>query len=423
MNAFCRDCYLDVKEDDDVMTSHHLCPNCGSPRIISHPELESLTLAHIDCDAFFASIEKRDNPDLLSKPVIIGGAHRGVVSTCCYIARTFGVHSAMPVYQARKLCPDGVFIAGNREKYSAASQQIREIFDEMSPAVEPLSIDEAFINLAGTEKLHGTIAAKTIAKAIERIERNVGITVSVGLSYNKFLAKLASDMDKPRGFSLIGRHEAKNILAPLPISKIWGVGKVMQRKMQQEGLTQIGQLQKLEKKYLIKNYGVMGERLYHFSRGEDSRFVNNVSKVKSISNEITLNEDLSDYDALRSLLWQLCEKVSGRLKDKQKSGNTITLKLKTTSFRQITRSSTLDSPTQMAETLYEVGQHLLKAECHGLEYRLIGIGISGLVGTALADQPDLIDKNRSQKIKTERLMDDIRGKYGKDIIKKGRNLI
>ena len=197
----------------------------------------------------------------------------------------------------------------------------------------------------------------------------------------------------------------------------------MQKKMQRNGLTQIGQLQHLDKKYLIAQYGIMGERLYHFSRGEDSRYVNTQTRVKSISNEITLATDLSDYNALKSLLWPLCEKVSGRLKEKAKAGNTITLKLKTTSFRLITRSSTLDNPTQMAETLFKVSQHLLRAECQGLEYRLIGIGVSGLTGTEQADQPDLIDKKRSQNIKTERLMDDIRGKYGKDIIKKGRNLI
>lgn len=400
-----------------------LCPACGSPRWVNHSELESLALAHIDCDAFYASVEKRDNPELLAKPVIIGGGKRGVVSTCCYIARTFGVHSAMPVFQAKKLCPDAVFISGNMQKYQDVSKQIRVIFNKMSPHIEPLSIDEAFIDLSGTERLHGTYPAKTIARAVGEIEREIGITVSVGLSYNKFLAKLASDLNKPRGFSVIGRAEAKNVLAPMPISKIWGVGKVMAKKMHHAGIRQIGQLQHLDLKYLIKNYGIMGERLFYFSRGEDSRYVSSRTKVKSISNEITLNNDLSDYEKLKSLLWRLCEKVSGRLKNQVKAGNTITLKLKTTSFRQISRSHTLESPTQMAETLFEVGKHMLKAECQGLEYRLIGIGVSGLVGIEQADPPDLIDVVHGQKLKTERLMDDIRNKYGKDVIKKGRNLL
>lgn len=420
MTGFCRDCLSDF----DVIPSDKRCPACGSPRVLYHPELNQLTLAHIDCDAFYASVEKRDNPELLSKPLIIGGSSkRGVVSTCCYIARTFGVHSAMPMFQARKLCPEAVIISGNMKKYTQVSKQIRVIFDRMSPNVEPLSIDEAFIDLSGTEKLHGTYAAKTIALAVQQIEDDVGITVSVGLSYNKFLAKLASDFDKPRGFSIIGRAEAKNILAPLSISKIWGVGKVMQKKMNRNGISQIGQLQQLDKKYLVQNYGIMGDRLYHFSRGQDSRYVNRESKVKSISNEITLNKDLSGYEALKSLLWPLCEKVSARLKDKTKAGNVITLKLKTTSFRLITRSTTLDSPTQMAEMLFDVGKHMLKAECGGLEYRLIGIGVSGLGGIEQADQPDLIDDWREQKIKTERIMDNIRHKYGMDAIKKGRNLL
>ncbi len=419
MTGFCRDCLSDF----DVTTSDNRCPDCSSPRVLHHPELSELTLAHIDCDAFYASVEKRDNPELLASPLIIGGGKRGVVATCCYIARSFGIHSAMPMFQARKLCPDAIIIPPNMKKYTSVSKQVRVIFDQMSPNIEPLSIDEAFIDLSGTEKLHGTIAAKTLAHTVQKIENDVGITVSVGLSYNKFLAKLASDFDKPRGFSIIGQAEAKNVLAPLPISKIWGVGKVMQKKMHHDGISQIGQLQHLDKKYLIRNYGIMGERLFHFSRGQDSRYVSSRTKTKSISNEITLNKDLSNYSELKPLLWQLCEKVSARLKNNIKAGNVITLKLKTTSFRQLTRSTTLDSPTQMAEMLFDVGKHMLTEECGGQEYRLIGIGVSGLCGIEQADQPDLIDNWRTKKIKTERLMDNIRNKYGKDVIKKGRNLI
>ena len=419
---FCRDCLSDF----NVRTSDSRCPICGSPRVVGHPELQDLTLAHIDCDSFFASVEKRDNPELLSKPLIIGGGQRGVVATCCYIARASGVHSAMPMFQAKKLCPGAVVLPPDMKKYSLASKQIREIFNQMSPSIEPLSIDEAFIDLSGTEKLHGTYAAKTVARAVQKIEADIGITVSVGLSYNKFLAKLASDFDKPRGFSLIGRAEATTLLAPLPISKIWGVGKVLNKKMNQAGIQQIGQLQALDKHQLIRKYGIMGERLYHFSRGQDSRPVNTQNRVKSISNETTFSRDLSDYDELKALLWPLCEKVSLRLKEKTKAGTVITLKLKTSSFRQITRSTTLETPTQMAEMLYDMGQHLLKPECgvqgKKLAYRLIGIGVSGLCGIEQADQPDLIDTGRSKKIQTERLLDSIRQKYGNDVIKKGRNL-
>ncbi|MBT5073510.1 MAG: DNA polymerase IV [Kordiimonadaceae bacterium] len=414
--AFCRDCLSDIL----ISTQNGKCPNCNSPRIMSHPEIHKLSIAHIDCDAFYASVEKRDNPDLNSKPLIIGGGRRGVVSTCCYIARTYGVKSAMPMFKANKLCPSAVVLPPDMNKYSAVSKEIRKYFDQLTPSVEPISIDEAFLDLSGTEKLHGMPPSKLLSQTAKKISDQVGITVSVGLSYNKFLAKLASDLDKPNGFSVIGKAEAKSFLANLPISKIWGVGKVLNNKMNRAGITQIGQLQKMELKKLSRDYGIMGERLYYFSRGDDSRTVQRDQKAKSVSNEITLNEDLSDYRALKKHLWALCEKLSARLKEKHLSAKTITLKLKTSNFRTISRSVTLDGFTQMAEILYNQGKFLLKAECKGLEYRLIGIGVTKFSDDYFSDLPDLLDPQKENKIKTEKAMDKIREKFGAKIINKGR---
>lgn len=410
--SFCKDCLKD--------THQKKCPSCGSPRILSHPELNHLTIAHIDCDAFYASVEKRDNPELNAKPLIIGGGKRGVVSTCCYIARTYGVRSAMPMFQANKLCPNAVVLKPDMDKYSGVSKEIRAIFETLAPSIEPISIDEAFIDLTGTEKLHGMSAAKMLNKTAMRIKNEIGITVSIGLSYNKFLAKLASDLDKPDGFSIIGKAEAKEILAPMPISKIWGVGKVLNAKMKRAGISQIGQLQKMELKKLIRDYGSMGERLYYFSRGLDHRTVTKDSTVKSVSNEITLESDISEYESLKKYLWSLSEKLSGRLKKKHLSAKTITLKLKTANFRTVTRAVSLDDATQMAEIIYEHGKRLLKKECNGLEYRLIGIGVSKFVDESFSDLPDLLDPSKETKIKTEKAIDKIREKFGNDIINKGR---
>tara|TARA_R110002096_G_scaffold428927_1_gene641250 strand:+ start:82113 stop:83396 length:1284 start_codon:yes stop_codon:yes gene_type:complete len=414
--GFCRDCLFDL----NTVTQSLKCPNCSSPRLVRHPEIHELSIAHIDCDAFYASVEKRDHPELIPKPLIIGGGKRGVVSTCCYIARTYGVRSAMPMFKANKLCPNATVLPPDMKKYSSVSKDIRKIFDELTPIVEPISIDEAFLDLTGTEKLHGMSAAKVLTKTATRIEDEVGITVSIGLSYNKFLAKLASDLNKPNGFSIIGKEEAKKFLSTQPISKIWGVGKVLNNKMNCAGITQIGQLQKMDLKKLVKEYGIMGERLYYFSRGDDSRTVQSTQKVKSVSNETTLEEDISDYKILKKHLWQLCEKLSARLKEKHLSAKTITLKLKTSNFRSISRSVTLNGPTQMAEILYTQGKSLLKPECNGLEYRLIGIGVSKFFDDQFSDMPDLIDPSKDNKIKAEKAMDKIRGRFGTGIINKGR---
>jgi DNA polymerase-4 len=414
--GFCRDCLIEL----NIKTQLIRCSNCSSPRLLRHSEIHKLSIAHIDCDAFYASVEKRDNPELEAKPLIIGGGRRGVVSTCCYIARTYGVYSAMPMFKANELCPEAIILAPNIKKYLSVSKDIKKIFDELTPVVEPLSIDEAFLDLSGTEKLHGMSPAKVLNKATKRIEHEIGITASIGLSYNKFLAKLASDLNKPNGFSVIGKKEAKRFLSTQPITKIWGVGKVLNKKMGRGGITQIGQLQKMDLNKLVRDYGIMGERLYYFSRGDDRRKVIPIQKVKSVSNETTLDGDIANYKALKKHLWQLCEKLSARLKQKHLSAKTVTLKLKTSNFRSISRSVSISSPTQMAEILYTQGKFLLKPECSGLKYRLIGIGVSKFSNDQDADMPDLIDPIMDNKIKTEKAMDRIRDRFGSHIINKGR---
>ncbi len=380
-------------------------------------------MAHLDCDAFYAAVEKRDNPDLASKPVIVAydGA-RSVVSTCCYIARISGVRSAMPLFKAKKLCPSGVIIKPRMDVYSEASKQIKTLFAELTPLIEPLSLDEAFLDLSGTQKLHGRSAAQSMAWLAAEIKRTIGITVSVGLSYNKSLAKLASDLDKPEGFAVIGQEEAMRFLTPRPVSDIWGVGKALNRKLASDGITTIGQMQHRDEADLVARYGVMGSRLFHFSRGQDDRSVKSHRKAKSISAETTFSTDIDDIDILRKRLWPLCERVSDRLKKAGKAGKTVTLKLKTGDFKTLTRSHTLARPTQLAETLYQEAVPHLEKAAEGRNFRLIGIGISSFGDLEDADTPDLIDRKTSKNKDIETAIDAVREKFGSGIIGKGRGL-
>lgn len=413
--TLCRSCL-------HVFDGGKVCPKCGKPRLVSHPELLDLDIAHIDCDAFFAAVEKRDNPDLASKAVIIGGGQRGVVSTCCYIARMHGVRSAMPMYKAKKLCPDAVVLKGRMAQYQKVGREIRTMMKDLTPLVEPLSIDEAFLDLSGTERLHNARPAILLAGFAQRVEREIGISVSIGLAHNKFLAKLGSDMDKPRGFTVIGKDDAKAVLADLPITRIYGIGAKSAKALAKDGLSMIHQLQQMEESTLIRRYGETGQRLYRLSQGIDSRKVSARSDTKSVSSERTLNRDLADYTALEDKLWSLCETVSADLKRKELAGTTITLKVKTSLHRIITRSRTLDSPTQLAGTIFEVGQQLLRPLADGTPYRLIGIGVSHFRPLAEADQPDLIEPGRTKRQQAEKAMDALRGKFGSSAIMKGRTV-
>ena len=418
--GLCRNCAADVPPDAAR------CSACGSPRRILHPELRTLSIAHLDCDSFYASVEKRDDPSLRDKPVIVGGSQRGVVSAACYIARIRGVHSAMPMFKALKLCPDATVIRPDMDKYVRVGRQIRDLMRDVSPLVEPLSVDEAFLDLRGTERLHRASPAVALIRLINRIERDVGVTASIGLSYNKFLAKLASDIDKPRGFAVIGEVEALDFLDGLPVTRIWGVGKALHRKLASDGLHTIGQLRSIDEARLVRRYGSMGLRLARFSHGQDTRQVTPHSPPKNISNETTFSEDIADRDELARRLWPLCEKLSGRVKARDLAGRTVTVKLKTSKFQGLTRSQALPDPTQLAETLYRTALVLvgraIDGAPRGSSYRLIGVGLSNFTDGLSADPPDLADPDAAQRKRIEQVMDEVRGKLGADAITKGRGL-
>lgn len=414
--TLCRDCLYRLKTADPPTR----CPSCRSPRVVHHPELETLGIAHIDCDAFYASIEKRDDPSLADKPVIVGGGRRGVVSAACYVARIYGVRSAMPMFKALKACPDAVVIRPDMEKYAKAGREIRALMLETTPSVEPLSIDEAFLDLTGTDRLHGRPPAATLAALVLRIEKEIGVTASIGLSYNKFLAKIASDLDKPRGFAVLGREDAVRFLESKPVGLIWGVGKALRSKLEADGIETIGDLKRFDSFELMARYGGMGKRLYHFARGEDDRTVQPDGETKSISAETTFETDIRDAESLKTTLWPLCEKVARRMKEKGFAGRTVTLKLKTADFRTVTRSRTLSDPTQLADRLYRTGAPILEAEADGRPFRLIGIGVSELTDPAGADPYDLADPDGAKRADVERAIDRVRAKLGDAAVKKGR---
>lgn len=415
--ALCRNCYTRIEA-----ANARRCPSCHSPRVLRHDEVFTLGVAHVDCDAFYAAVEKRDNPDLANKPVIIGGGKRGVVSTACYLARSYGVHSAMPMFKALKACPDATVIRPRMSHYSAVGAEVKALMRELTPLVESLSIDEAFVDLRGTERLHRQSPAETMVKFAARVEKEIGITVSVGLSYCKFLAKMASDLDKPNGFSVIGETEALDFLARQPVSMIWGVGKSMGNKLARDGISTIGQIQKMDEKTLAKRYGAMGLRLAQLSHGQDARRVNPSAPMKSISNETTFFEDISNPKKLEEILWGLCENVSDRAKKSNLAGETVQLKLRTDQFKTISRSRTLADPTQLADKIFAHGADMLRKEVGAHKFRLIGIGIANLCDGDFADPPDLIDRQGTKRAEAERAMDKVRGKFGRDAIAKGRGI-
>lgn len=411
--GFCRDCFKAAN------SPHPRCKSCGSPRLLNHVELAELDIAHIDCDAFYAAVEKRDNPDLIDKPVIIGGGKRGVVSTACYVARIHGVRSAMPMFKALDACPDAIVLPPDMKKYSQVGRQIREMMFELTPLVQPISIDEAFLDLSGTQKLHGMPPAETLARFAQKIESEVGITVSVGLSYCKFLAKIASDLNKPRGFSIIGEAEALDMLGKMPVTKIWGVGKAFASTLSKDGITMIGQLQNMEQDDLMRRYGTMGAHLYKLSRGQDERNVRPNSGAKSVSSETTFFDDKSDYHELTKIMRSLSEKVADRLKKSDTSGHTVVLKLKTSEFKSRTRNRRLADPTMLADRIFRTGLELLKAEVDGTKFRLLGIGVSDLGPPDNADPDDLVDIQASRRADVENAMDKVRSKFGSKIVETG----
>ncbi|QFT61350.1 DNA polymerase IV [Roseivivax sp. THAF30] len=416
MPALCRDCLTEFDAGPR-------CPSCRSRRVVAHAELRDLSIAHMDCDAFYASVEKRDNPELADKPVIIGGGRRGVVSTACYVARIKGVRSAMPMFKALDLCPDAIVIKPRMQLYAEISQRIRAMMEELTPAVEPLSLDEAFLDLTGTARLHGAPPAVMLARLVRRMRDELGITGSIGLSHNKFLAKVASDLDKPFGFAVIGKAETQAFLRPKPVRLIWGVGTATQEALDRAGIRTFEDLLRWDERDLTARFGSMGTRLFHLARGEDARRISARNPVKSISNETTFHEDTADPDLLDGHLWRMAEKVADRAKAKDLAGRVVVLKLKRADFSLITRRHALRDATQIADRIYREARALFDNVEGARAYRLLGVGLSDLCSAEVADRtPDLLDPDAAKRSEAERATDRIRARFGPDAILKGRAL-
>ena len=413
--SLCRDCFRTSAE------TLRRCASCGSPRIVSHPELGALTIAHLDCDAFYASVEKRDRPELRDLPVIVGGGVRGVVTTCCYIARISGVRSAMPMFKALKLCPEAVVIKPNFPKYVAESKRIFEKLRALTPLVQTLSLDEAWTDLGGTERLHGAPPAVILARLQAEIQREIGLPVSIGLAANKFLAKIASDLDKPLGFAVIGATEAEAFLTPRPVGILPGVGPAFVKSLEKRGLRTVGDLARSDPRDLAKWFGESGLRLARLSRGQDSRTVDPDRERKSISAETTFDHDLKSTADLEARLWPLCEKVARRARGEGVAARTIVLKLRRPDFSIVTRRRAAPEPTQTAKTAFTVARDLLRGEAGSSAFRLIGVGFSDLVPQPESGD-DFFPTPEGRNLASERAVDAVRGRFGDAAIVVGRSL-
>ena len=398
-----------------------LCPQCGGGRIVRHAELHTLAIAHIDCDAFYASVEKRDRPELAGRPVVVGGGQRGVVTAACYIARIYGVRSAMPMWRALKACPDATVIRPDFAKYAAAARQIRALMAALTPLVQPLSIDEAVLDLHGTQALHGASPATVLARLALQIEREIGVTVSVGLAPNRLLAKIAAGRDKPRGFAVLGA-DAAAILAPEPVRLLPGVGPALERRLHALGITRLLDLQCLDDRTARAKLGDDGPSLIRRARGEDARAIEPGGGAKSISAETTFDIDIAAQPALEQHLWRLSERLAARLREKDYAAGGVVLKLKTARFASRTRAQRLPGPTALPDLLFAAARDLLAREADGTAFRLIGIGANPLLPGAEADRPDLADPDAPRRLAAQRAVDALRARFGSQIIYKGRSL-
>jgi DNA polymerase-4 len=417
VTALCRDCAAPAAEATGT------CPRCGGRRLFAHPELASLTIAHIDCDAFYASIEKRDDPALAARPVIVGGGRRGVVTTACYIARAYGVRSAMPMFKALKLCPEAVVVKPAMAKYVEAGRAVRAILAGLTPLVEPVSIDEAYLDLTGCAPANGGAAGETLARAQARIEAEIGVTTSVGLSFNKLLAKIASDLDKPRGFAAIGRGEALAFLTPRPVSILPGVGPAGARALADVHVRTIGDLRAADPRRLEARFGAWGARLLAFANAEDPRRVDPEGARKSLSAETTFHDDIKDPAALADVLWILAEKVAVRARAADCAGASVVLKLKTAQFRLLSRRRTLSEPTLLASRIYAAAEPMLRAEADGrIAFRLLGVGLADLAPAQSADRGDLLDGATPRRAAADAAVARARARFGATAIETARSL-
>jgi DNA polymerase-4 len=411
MDGLCRDC--------DTVTAAARCPACGSGRVVRHPDLFSLAIAHIDCDAFYASVEKRDRPELAGRPVLVGGGSRGVVTAACYVARVYGVRSAMPMFKALAACPDAVVIRPNFAKYAAASRAIRARMAALTPLVQPLSIDEAVLDLSGTAALHGAPPAVMLARFARAVESELGLTVSVGLAPNRLLAKIAAGRDKPRGFAVLG-SDARAVLAAEPVRLLPGIGPAMERRLAAQGITHLGHLQALDDRAALQRLGEDGPALARRARGEDGRPVTTGGDTKSVSAETTFDTDLSAAADLERPLWRLSEKLARRLREKDLAAGGVVLKLKTARFASRTRAARLHAATALPDVLFSAARALLAREADGTAFRLIGIGASPLLPGAEADRGDLADPDAARRVAAQAAVDALRTRFGEGVIGRGR---
>jgi DNA polymerase IV len=410
----CRDCMRRSFRDSTR------CPHCGSPRTVDLAAAAGLEIAHVDCDAFYASVEKRDDVSLRDKPVIVGGlGPRAVVATCCYVARTFGVRSAMPMSRALALCPGAVVKPPDMARYARVGREIRARMLRLTPLVEPQSIDEAFLDLTGCEQSNGASAGETLARFAHRVESEIGVTVSVGLSYCKFLAKLASDLDKPRGFALLPREEAKTWLAPQSVGRLWGVGRIGRERLERLGFRTIGDLQRIDEREAVSRLGDDGLRLWHLARGRDDRPVTAERQTKSISSESTFDSDIGDKAELTRILLAHCDRVAARLRKEGLSARGVTLKLRLPDFSLHTRSRTGIKATQLAPRLFEAARPLLNAQPDGAAYRLLGIAATELAPAQGADEDDLIAGDGGREKSREAAIAALRDRFGPAAVERG----
>jgi len=379
------------------------------------------TILHVDMDAFYASVEQRDRPELRGKPVIVGGTQgRGVVCAASYEARPFGVHSAMPISTARRLCPHGIFLPVRMQHYAAISGQIRSIFFSFTPLVEPLSLDEAFLDVRGCEGLFGP--APEIARQIkERIRAEIGLIASVGVAPNKYLAKLASDVGKPDGFVVLPPNKVNEFLAPLPVSRIWGVGAKGEKRLHDMGIRTIGQIAAMPEKVLSDRFGEMGRHIWRLANGQDGRTVVPDREAKSVSTETTFAQDIGDCGVLRVWLLDLVDQLASRLRHEGIWARTIDVKIRSSDFRTVTRSTTLAEPTNVTNIIWKAAADVFDRSLTSdlLPVRLLGVGATKLTREP-AVQGDLFQpENRQREGALDQTIDTIRAQFGTGSIQRG----
>ena len=383
-------------------------------------------IAHVDMDAFFAAVEQLVHPEWRGKPVIVGadpkgGKGRGVVSTASYEARKYGVHSAMPISQAYRLCPQGIFVRPNGKLYQHYSRLVFQVLNEFTPQIEPLSIDEAFLDITQSAYLFGGV--KNTGEEIKRrIRERTGLTASVGISSVKSVAKIASDFDKPDGLVIVPPDEILHFLSPLPVSALWGVGKRMVEELEHLGIRTVGDVQRLPLQFLEERFGKLGVHVYNMALGKDEREVHPLEEPKSVSNETTFEQDEEDFERVRNVLFTLCEKVGGRLRRTGLRGRRVFLKIRFSNFRTNIRSRSLPDATNLTDEIFSLAEMLLEEFAPlPLPVRLIGVGVSRLVREE-GRQLSLWDMDKERKLKLEKVMDQLQDKYGKQIILHARSL-